>query len=264
MTGASDRTSNGAEYATVSDGNALGPSEAQLDSPSGAQKETRQGRVRQRETRIIAAARQIFLARGFSGATMAMIAREAGVADGTLYTYFENKDALARAVITDFYERLTVTAQDGVDGKDTARAKLEWLARHHLSHVLNERGIIEMLPLLVPEPHAYEGSALYEMNRRYVGVFDRIVRDAQRTGDIAPERTPWVLRDIFFGSLDYGAKTMSFKAAKKPKSEFVTNLVNMICGATAPAIHPDLAQPDLAARLDLAVTRMENLLKDSS
>jgi len=45
----------------------------------------------------------IFITHGYAKATMAMIARDAGVADGTLYTYFENKDALARAVIADYY-----------------------------------------------------------------------------------------------------------------------------------------------------------------
>ena len=47
---------------------------------------TRQSRVKEREDAIITAARGIFSTHGYAKATMAMIARDAGVADGTLYT----------------------------------------------------------------------------------------------------------------------------------------------------------------------------------
>jgi len=46
---------------------------------------TRQSRVRKREDAIISAGRQVFTSHGYAKATMAMIAREAGVADGTLH-----------------------------------------------------------------------------------------------------------------------------------------------------------------------------------
>ena len=89
---------------------------------------------------------------------MAKIAREAGVADGTLYTYFENKDALARGVISDFYARLTESAQSGVDARKTTRKKLEFLARNHIKLVMEEYGIVEMLPLLTSSLADYSGS----------------------------------------------------------------------------------------------------------
>lgn len=48
---------------------------------------------------ILAGARRVFLAQGFDGASMGEIARAAGVSKGTLYVYFDSKEALFEALI---------------------------------------------------------------------------------------------------------------------------------------------------------------------
>lgn len=47
---------------------------------------------------IIEGARRVFLAAGFDGASMGEIARAAGVSKGTLYVYFQSKEALFEAL----------------------------------------------------------------------------------------------------------------------------------------------------------------------
>ena len=48
---------------------------------------------------ILEGARRVFLSEGFDAASMGGIAREAGVSKGTLYVYFESKEALFAALI---------------------------------------------------------------------------------------------------------------------------------------------------------------------
>src|SRR5271155_6265390 len=50
---------------------------------------------------IVQGAREIFLARGFDGASMSDVARAAGVSKGTLYVYFDSKEQLFEALIRD-------------------------------------------------------------------------------------------------------------------------------------------------------------------
>lgn len=50
---------------------------------------------------ILSGARQVFLARGFDGASMGEIAKVAGVSKGTLYVYFDSKEALFEALTTE-------------------------------------------------------------------------------------------------------------------------------------------------------------------
>lgn len=47
---------------------------------------------------ILEGAREVFLAHGFDGASMGEIARRAGVSKGTLYVYFDSKEALFEAL----------------------------------------------------------------------------------------------------------------------------------------------------------------------
>jgi AcrR family transcriptional regulator len=50
---------------------------------------------------ILEGARQVFLSRGFDGASMGEIAKVAGVSKGTLYVYFDSKEKLFEALTTE-------------------------------------------------------------------------------------------------------------------------------------------------------------------
>ncbi len=52
-----------------------------------------------RPAELLAAALDVFVERGFAAARLEEIAARAGVAKGTLYLYYENKEALFRAVV---------------------------------------------------------------------------------------------------------------------------------------------------------------------
>jgi AcrR family transcriptional regulator len=52
-----------------------------------------------RRDHILDAATRVFAAKGFNGATIRDVARAAGVADGTIYNYFDNKDALLLGIL---------------------------------------------------------------------------------------------------------------------------------------------------------------------
>jgi AcrR family transcriptional regulator len=62
-----------------------------------------------RRDHILDAATQVFAAKGFPRATIRDVARLAGVAEGTIYLYFENKEALLLGIL----DRLNETEQRG-------------------------------------------------------------------------------------------------------------------------------------------------------
>jgi AcrR family transcriptional regulator len=69
----------------------LSPLEADAATGSG---EAENAKRRQ----ILDGARQVFLAKGFDGASMGEIAKAAGVSKGTLYVYFDSKEKLFEAL----------------------------------------------------------------------------------------------------------------------------------------------------------------------
>lgn len=68
-----------------------------------------------RAAAVRAALRALVAERGFHGASMSAIAREAGVATGTAYTHYESKDALVLAAYAETKARLAAATMKTVD-----------------------------------------------------------------------------------------------------------------------------------------------------
>src|SRR5215813_6233469 len=69
----------------------------QMSSTHLAAATERQDRAKRRQ--IMEGARAVFLAQGFDAASMGEIARQAGVSKGTLYVYFDSKEALFETIV---------------------------------------------------------------------------------------------------------------------------------------------------------------------
>src|SRR5215218_3449303 len=67
--------------------------------------------VRARREQIVGAATRVFAEKGFRRATTREVARSAGVSEGTIYNYFEDKDALLLAIL----DRLNETERRAAD-----------------------------------------------------------------------------------------------------------------------------------------------------
>jgi AcrR family transcriptional regulator len=78
---------------------------------------------------IIQATMELVSENGFHGAPIAMVAERAGVAAGTIYRYFENKDALIIGVYSDFEERLREKILEGYPEQGSVQERYSHLAR---------------------------------------------------------------------------------------------------------------------------------------
>lgn len=174
---------------------------------SRTQSRTRRQRVEERELAIIAAARDAFIANGFDGARIAEIARNADVAEGTIYLYFENKNALLTAVLRQFYDDLTAGAAEGVDALGDTYERLQFLARHHLENVGRVWQIFALTNYRSQFADTYRDDGTYELNKTYVAVFDRVIREGINRREVRSDLRLGVLRDVFYGALEYIHRT---------------------------------------------------------
>lgn len=67
--------------------------------------------IQARRDLILDAAAKVFAEKGFHPTTIKDIAKTAGIADGTIYNYFENKTALLLAI----FDRMKLAAQQSLD-----------------------------------------------------------------------------------------------------------------------------------------------------
>jgi TetR/AcrR family fatty acid metabolism transcriptional regulator len=222
-----------------------------------AKAETRRERVEEKERAILTAARAVFVKHGFERARMAEIARRAGVAEGTIYIYYKTKNDLLQAVVLQFWDGITEGAQKAVDPKAGTFDQLRALADHHLTLMIRDREFVELEVILRNsgvEPIASERTTL----KRYVAVFDAIFRRGQDRGELAADAQVWIARDLFYGTLDYSARTIVLRNARRPTG-VIDNLIEIFRARYGRV--KDAPSASLADRLEAAVKKMEKLAK---
>ena len=148
-------------------------------------------------TRILAAAEARFADFGYRRTGIAEIARDAGVAPGTLYRYFENKEEIFRAVMREGLASWLETARRVLAQPGTAVERLGRLAQASIefnrenslvNSVYRRDGEIIFAPLL-EELHEH----LITQN---VAMIADVIRDGIREGalrDVDPECAAFIL-----------------------------------------------------------------------
>lgn len=89
-----------------------------------------------RRTQILEAAAAVFAEKGFHPATIRDVARAAGVADGTIYNYFENKPAL----LLGLFELMSTRARQNIDPVSLAGLSQREFIAAYLAHPLRAFG----------------------------------------------------------------------------------------------------------------------------
>lgn len=86
---------------------------------------------------VLAAARKIFLANGFSLATTDMIQQAAGVSKSTVYSHYPNKEALFRAVVDAECAQLIASAREHRFSDQDLKGSLTEIGKAYLEMVLS-------------------------------------------------------------------------------------------------------------------------------
>ena len=182
-----------------------------------------------KESSILDAAEKIFAEAGFDGAKVSDIARAASVAEGTVYLYYKNKQDLLAGVVGRFWTQLTLGAEAAIEPDTTTAMQLEQLGRYHLQSLLNQFEVVSLTYRARPQQEQD-----LDQVREYVRVFDRIMQRGVDRGEL-PKGTPiGQLRDVFFGTLEFSARTLKLRERPYDHS-VVTNLLAIMVGSSGAA-----------------------------
>src|SRR5215831_12328328 len=101
-------------------------------------------RAADKRERILDAAERIFARHGFFAAKVSDVAKEAGVADGTIYLYFKSKDDLLISLFGRRMQQLNAALRTAIAGK-SPRDQLRAFIRTYLQLVADEPAAAEVL-----------------------------------------------------------------------------------------------------------------------
>ncbi len=156
-----------------------------------------------RRTEIVDAARTIFARRGFAHGIMDEIAREAGVAKGTLYLYFRSKTEIYRAVLDHDMRSLKESTLERLDAAKGLREKIRAFALARLERAEANR---EFFRIMDSEGGAlsYSRSQYRDWLREPVLRLAAAISKAAEQGKIRrvdPEKTAWLIVDMTRGTI---------------------------------------------------------------
>jgi len=149
-----------------------------------------------RRSQILDAAAQVFAKKGFHRTTTKEIAAAAGVAEGTIYNYFDNKQDLLVGLMAQLAELNALDDQLTESLKTDVRDFFVGAFRQRVDHI---EMVGEMLQALLPEvmvepdlrAHYYQHSV-----QRFSRLLEAYVQARADRGDIRPVDAPLTARAI--------------------------------------------------------------------
>ena len=164
----------------------------QADAPSRPDK----------RVRIIDAAVQVFAEKGYRAARISDIARGAGVADGTIYLYFRNKEDLLLTIFEEKMEGLLEDLQAALAGLDDPLERMRAYARFHFWQLRTYPALAQVLQVELRQStrflHDYRPEKLWQ----YLSIFEQLVKEGQAAGQLRSDLDPFLVKWSFFGALD--------------------------------------------------------------
>ncbi len=160
-------------------------------------------RIRRRQE-ILDAARAVFASKGFTEATLDDVALRAEFGKGTLYNYFENKEALFVSVLEDSFETLMGMVRDALNADVTFPEKVDRFIRGILTYFFHN---LEWVQLIMRESHHLRMSnpLMHLMPQLLQTLADTIAAEQRRRkiiGSVEPIALASVLFSLVIGQFN--------------------------------------------------------------
>lgn len=145
---------------------------------------------------------KIFARKGYFGARVADIAGEAGVADGTIYLYFRNKEDILVSLFDQVMAEHIARGREEIEATRGAAARLEVIARHHLRLLGGNRDLAVVFQVELRQSTKFMEKFTASWLQDYLSLISGVIEEGQRDGSFRPEVSRKLATKAFFGALD--------------------------------------------------------------
>ena len=152
--------------------------------------------------RIIVAATKVFAKKGFYQSKISEIAKEAKVADGTIYIYFENKDDILISLFEEQMKAVINNMEVQISGIDDPAKRLERFASTHLDLIEKNHDMAEIIQVELRQSGKFMKEYKNEKFIQYLDIIEDIISEGQEKGIFRKDVIPKVAKRAFFGALD--------------------------------------------------------------
>ena len=168
---------------------------------------------------ILTAAVSVFAKHGFYNSKVADIAREAGVADGTIYLYFKNKEDILSQVFLDTMESVLDRQISALEGLTDPVAMLHSIVREHFNQVEENPALAEVMTVELRQSSKFMRSTDLKPFGRYLGIMAKAIESGQEQGLFNRKMDPRRSARALFGVLDELALEWAISESDTPVND---------------------------------------------
>ena len=155
-----------------------------------------------KHNKIIRAATKVFAKKGFFNARISDVAKEAKVADGTIYLYFNNKYDILLSVFEQKIGKLIeqITAQ--LEQEENPRRMLELFIVNHLREMKKNKNLAEVIQIELRQTNKVIKDYRNNKFSEYLNIISSIIKQGQSKKVFRQDILPGIAKRAIFGALD--------------------------------------------------------------
>lgn len=151
---------------------------------------------------IIDAAIRVFARNGYYNSRVSDIAREAGIASGTIYLYFKTKDEILVTLFREKMAEWVAYARKATAGEPTAGAKIKRLVALHFSVLEQYPDLAEVVQVELRQGQKFfRGASAHEVSA-YFELIGSILQEGIAAGEFRSTVAVKVATKMLFGAMD--------------------------------------------------------------
>lgn len=201
-------------------------------------------KAHEKRQRILDAALRVFAEHGFYNAKVSEVAREAGVADGTIYLYFKDKDDLLISLFEDRMDYMVRRLNDELTRTSgSVASRIRRLIHMHLNLATEAPDLAEFITVELRQSAKFVKEYENPKFQEYLTILRDLVEEGQRNGEIRPGLDSRIVVRAIFGALDETLLTLTLASQNRSvdlvaAAERVTDL--FLDGMRNPGFRTDL------------------------
>lgn len=151
---------------------------------------------------ILRAAIDVFAQNGFFNAKVSDIAKEAGVADGTVYLYFKNKGDILISIFNHTMDTAISNGRTALEHITDPVEKLRRIAYRHLDMFGRDRNLAIVFQVELRQSTKFMETFSITKLSDYLTIIRYIIEEGQEKGIFRKNVPTKIVAKVFFGALD--------------------------------------------------------------
>lgn len=177
---------------------------------------------------IIEAAVIVIAENGYHASQVSKIAREADVADGTIYLYFKNKEDILVSVFKEKMGQFISQIIQSIDKKKSANEKLLTLIEMHFRQLEENHSLAVVTQLELRQSKIDLRTQINKVLKPYLTVIDSIIKEGVEENLFREDLNFPLVRQMIFGTLDETVTTWVMNDHRYSLMNQVSDVHNLI------------------------------------